>query len=443
ELKSRLSHVAKAGEEFPELVSRLKSETRELETEEALIARDQDQLRHLTPKPNNAMGGIFAAVGLVVGAAAIPLANLAVGSILMAVLGGGLFFVGRKIATGFKERKAELESRIEGRNRAIRQREQDIQGLISSSRGLLGTAPPDEILAQYRRFKTLREERNRRISAMKVLGEWGEIEATYRKTGEENLRCNGLMEIVLADAPYLREISEEPIAIARSMEELKRRIGELGEEIEITSEVLTEAKIALAKATSDVDYDLPAIETQVNDQGRQLKRLHDERDALRIVIETLEECVTEFQEGDLTKLSDEVSELFRGITGNRYTRVTLSPNMEPMLTKYDNTHIAPTDLSQGTQDQLFFAMRVAIARHLSQRNALPFFLDDPFVNFDEERLDVTQKLLDGLTDHQIVMVTCDRNYANWGGSILDLDLARAESMTDLKGPIRVEPRAAS
>ncbi len=429
-IKSKLSNFTQVGDSFPELVTKLKSETGELESEEQLLSRDKDLLRHLKPQPNNKLGAVLGLGGIAVGALAMQNLGGAIGAALMAVGGIGLFFGGRMLGTGFRERKEELEGSVKERMGQISRRNRAIEALIAQSNGVLGRGNPDEILERYRKYRRLLEERRERISGMKILGDGGEINATYEKAGEENLRCNGLMEIVLEDAPFLSAMAEDKMAIAGNMEELKRRIEYLAEEIEVTREVLTDAKINLAQASSDSDYDLPALEESVASDDRQVKKLEDERDALRIVIDTLDECVTEFQEGDLTKLSEEVSGLFRSITSNRYTRVTLSPNMEPMLTKYDNTHIQPDDLSQGTQDQLYFAMRVAIARHLSKQVSLPFFLDDPFVNFDEERLDVTKEMLDGLTDHQIVLVTCDRNYESWTDKVLDLDTARAESMAN-------------
>jgi uncharacterized protein YhaN len=78
-------------------------------------------------------------------------------------------------------------------------------------------------------------------------------------------------------------------------------------------------------------------------------------------------------------------------------------------------------LSQGARDQLYFAMRVAMARHLSRNINLPLFLDDPFVNFDNERLHVTKEVIDHLKGHQVVLVTCGREYRNWGRKLVDLD----------------------
>ena len=437
---AKLKRYAKVGDDFPELAAQLRAEMRELETEEARLEHERGLLAGLRPIPNTRLGLALAAAGVAIGAAIFAGGNPSVGAGVGAVLGIGLFFVGRTLATGFKQRQAELQSNIGAFERAVHARNRTVESIVARSHGLLGSGDAAEMANEFRRYRTLSEDRNRRISAMTVLGEWAEIEGTYQRTAEENLRCNGLMEIILRDAPYLSQIADDPVAISRSMEELRRRTTELVHGIETVEKALTDAKIAQARISSEGEIDLPALEEDTAAKARSLEAVEFERDSLRLVIDVLEECVNEFQEGDLTKLSEEVSEIFRTITSNRYTRVTLSPNLDPMLTKYDSTHIAPVDLSQGTQDQLYFAMRVAIARHLSRKVPLPFFLDDPFVNFDAERLEVTRRLLGQFPDHQAIMVTCDREYEKWPANVIDLDRARAEAATTSGGPVVAKPR---
>ena len=125
------------------------------------------------------------------------------------------------------------------------------------------------------------------------------------------------------------------------------------------------------------------------------------------------------------RLSEEMSGIFARITGEKYTRIHLGAGLEPVISRGDAVPISPENLSQGAQDQLYFAMRIAMARHLSRNIRVPLFLDDPFVNFDEERLRVTKDVLDNLDGHQVVMVTCNRDYEDWSDSVLDLDKARS------------------
>ena len=441
EIGASLERFAEAPDSFPEVCAQYQVERRQLVNDKKELATEAKRLLNLHPTPNNVLGGVLAAVGVAAGVAVYFTASPAFGIMAALILGIGFFFLGRMLATGFKEQKHELSEKVAASRKMVAERERHVARLVQGTGGILADEEPREALAGFRAHRRLVDERRERISAMTVLGDWNEIDATYEKTAEENLRCNGLMEIILRDAPYLNEIAEDPVAVARGMEELKRQVDDLQAEIEVTNDVITEAKIELARISGETDVDLAVLETEVSDKRRTLERLELDRDALRAVIETLESCVEEFQEGDLTQLSEEVSEIFRNITSNRYTRVTLSPNMEPMLTKFDNTHIAPDDLSQGTQDQLYFAMRVAVARHLAKKVTLPFFLDDPFVNFDRERLDVTRQLLDQIDTHQVVMVTCDRSYETWSSSLLDLDRARAEAHAATDGDrIELSPR---
>jgi uncharacterized protein YhaN len=145
---------------------------------------------------------------------------------------------------------------------------------------------------------------------------------------------------------------------------------------------------------------------------------------MKEAIDTLDACIKDFQENDVFRLSDEMSQLFSRITDAKYTRVHLGPSLEPLVATQDRVGIRPEELSAGAHDQLYFAMRIAMVRHLSRDIRLPVFLDDPFVNFDSERLEVTREVLKNLPDHQVVLVTCDRSYEKWSTAVVDLDKAR-------------------
>jgi uncharacterized protein YhaN len=170
---------------------------------------------------------------------------------------------------------------------------------------------------------------------------------------------------------------------------------------------------------------LAELEEGVRAKEQRLEVLDLERAALKEAIDTLDECIKEFQDGDAFRLSQEISGIFSKITGEKYTRVQLGTSLEPIISRGDEVPITPQDLSQGAQDQLYFAMRVAMARHLSRNIRLPLFLDDPFVNFDQERLQITKDVLSHLDEHQVIMVTCDRDYIPWTDAVVDLDKVKA------------------
>ena len=75
-------------------------------------------------------------------------------------------------------------------------------------------------------------------------------------------------------------------------------------------------------------------------------------------------------------------------------------------------------LSQGTEDQLYLAVRLAICEMvLPPENEVPILLDDALVNFDDERMAAAlDYLLELSSQRQILLFTCQRregDYLNW------------------------------
>ena len=78
-------------------------------------------------------------------------------------------------------------------------------------------------------------------------------------------------------------------------------------------------------------------------------------------------------------------------------------------------------LSCGTQDQLFFAMKLSLLNLLSPSKKLPLFLDDPFVNFDHDRRKKALELLKEISrERQIFLFTYDPWYIEHLGKEAEL-----------------------
>jgi uncharacterized protein YhaN len=66
------------------------------------------------------------------------------------------------------------------------------------------------------------------------------------------------------------------------------------------------------------------------------------------------------------------------------------------------------EFSRGTVDAVYFAVRIALTRHLSRGHHLPLLLDDPLVNFDRGRLDEALKGIELFSrEHQVIFFTHD------------------------------------
>ncbi|WP_054027827.1 AAA family ATPase [Bacillus sp. FJAT-28004] len=96
------------------------------------------------------------------------------------------------------------------------------------------------------------------------------------------------------------------------------------------------------------------------------------------------------------------------LTDGKYIRVLTTPG-EPgiRLETAERRLIDSGMLSRGTAEQVYLAMRLALAEEASRGIKLPLMLDDVFVNFDKGRLHAVTKLLAALSsERQIIVMTC-------------------------------------
>ena len=105
----------------------------------------------------------------------------------------------------------------------------------------------------------------------------------------------------------------------------------------------------------------------------------------------------------------QASEFLANMSDGRWVRV-IAPldSTELLVESQDGGRINPANLSRGTGEQLYLAMRLALVREYSRHvEALPVVFDDIFVNFDPVR---TRRSIEAIRDlsqtHQILLFTC-------------------------------------
>ena len=157
--------------------------------------------------------------------------------------------------------------------------------------------------------------------------------------------------------------------------------------------------------------DRDALESRLAAKQGELEKLQGEYDALTAAMDALQSADQTLQNRFSPALGQRAAEIFSHLTGGRYEKV---------LFRRDFTLSAETAgdpiardlrlLSQGTADQLYLAVRLAICDMvLPAENAVPVILDDALANFDEPRMAAA---LDWLVEEgkhrQILLFTCQK-----------------------------------
>lgn len=116
----------------------------------------------------------------------------------------------------------------------------------------------------------------------------------------------------------------------------------------------------------------------------------------------------------------QTSQLFSRITQERYINVMFIDDVL-QVKRNDNQLFALHELSMGTLDQLYIALRLAFINSVQDRVNVPLIIDDCFVNFDATRKQAMLNILkDYATQQQIVYLTYDNDINQQGVYVVEL-----------------------
>lgn len=116
-----------------------------------------------------------------------------------------------------------------------------------------------------------------------------------------------------------------------------------------------------------------------------IEKIRKEIQAVSIAEAKIKEAAGNLQKLTGQKLQDEISEIFAQITGGKYKRVLLTENFEIYLDTGEK-YLQLYQVSYGTAEQVYLALRLACTTILCQEEELPLILDETFAMYDEKRL---------------------------------------------------------
>lgn len=148
---------------------------------------------------------------------------------------------------------------------------------------------------------------------------------------------------------------------------------------------------------------LEKIKALLEEQKKQLDDLQIELDAVCLARETIKELSEAIHDSFGQQINQLVSSVIAEITGHKYSDLKVD---EKLVIKagYQGNYIPLERLSAGTIDQIYFALRVAVADLIFGDNQCPLFLDDSLALYDDARVKRTLFLLNGRK--QVLLFTC-------------------------------------
>ena len=148
------------------------------------------------------------------------------------------------------------------------------------------------------------------------------------------------------------------------------------------------------------------LRRKLNRQEARIAQLEETYGAVSIALDTLNQARAELQRRFAPRITQQAQELLGRMTGGQYRRVLMLDDFSLEAGRQqEDTLRSSLWRSDGTIDQLYLALRLAVAQELTPD--APLILDDCLVRFDDERMRRTMALLRDLAlEKQIILFTC-------------------------------------
>ena len=152
--------------------------------------------------------------------------------------------------------------------------------------------------------------------------------------------------------------------------------------------------------------DAEALQAQLQAVDQRIGKLEEVYGAVTLALETLSRARQELQRKFAPRIATRAQERMRRLTAGRYDRLTLQEDFSLLAAaRQQDTLRALPWYSDGTMDQLYLALRLAVAEEVTPE--APLVLDDAFVRFDDSRLKAALAILkEEASRKQVILFTC-------------------------------------
>ena len=359
-----------------------------------------------------------------------------------------------------KNRMEELRIRIEDRKRninsekpqALKARLKDLRGEIQRIFAQWNCDSLEDFSHRCRLYRKTLTEKERVLRELKDLGEKIQQIEIQREEIEREMRAQlnlkeideiGIENGIVTLSEGLKGINDlereknsledtfRTLLKGRTIEGLQEAMEDfagLDESENPESEDVLEGKlkghhqqlIELEKQIKDLQYrmqhrfahsgSLAEIEEEMAILETQILELEEIAATIDCSLEVLESTFHEIQRSFGPRLNKAVGEILGQITQGKYDELKISEGYHVKVVDPLEDRIKEIDyFSNGTWDQIYFAMRMGITKLIFDGSDVPVIMDDAFVQYDENRLEaVLSYLYEYAQSHQVILFTCQK-----------------------------------
>ena len=277
-------------------------------------------------------------------------------------------------ANALEDRRQMTNQAIEDENQAIADRNQRIQEILTASQSV------DLI------------EFNQKILINKEIKE---LEEKHKLFDEQIQGYKEELKQIINRQELSDRVKEYQLGLSRAKENLTPHMHQLAN-----------VMVEIDQLQEDGSYE--NLSQQLENKKAKIIDHVIEWGQKKIATELIYDTLRYGMENPLPEMNEKVNDIFRCLSGGRYTQVIINKK-SIKVKQFSDIMFEPHELSQGTIEQLYVALRLAFVESAKQMVSMPIIIDDAFVNFDEHRRKSMYEVLKEMSHrHQILFFTFDQ-----------------------------------
>ena len=229
-----------------------------------------------------------------------------------------------------------------------------------------------------------------------VLSCWGCLEDAKRSALQAGQHYQALQSVVKT-APAPAKSDELTCSMAQTLQYLSEAAYEQQQ---------LQQKLGQYQGQMEALGSRDTLEKELDAVCRRIRALEQTNAALERALDALTDARQELQRRFAPRITRGAQALFTQLTGDRYDRFVLAEDLSIQAAARDEDVLHSQQYrSDGTVDQLYLALRLAVARELIP--TAPLVLDDALVRFDDDRLATALEILkQEAAEKQVILFTC-------------------------------------
>lgn len=315
----------------------------------------------------------------------------------------------KKFLVGIQENELEMERRRNHLEESLQDTKGNMEDLLKRL-----SIYNDEITALFNIANVTTEE------AFYQLANYTEEKAQLEVALETNKQQ---LDATFPEQSWSAFIEEhlDALELEQTQEQLENEIQAMEQEREGHRSSLAQLHVELSQLESSDAYSEKMHHFEM--EKEKLNQLSRKWATLKIEKEVLSETKQKYRAKYLSKVMEETTIFLQTITDGNYVSVHAPEDRDTFwVVSQDGIRYDVSELSQGTMNQLYVSLRLAISKVMTEDYKLPFIVDDAFVHFDEVRVKkMMQTLQDIAGNQQMIMFTC-KNDIRTAGKQLDIEM---------------------